>query len=52
MEDITREVLKYHPGANIDIIKKDPNLEVPGHANLRQRLQHTLGKHMDLVKII
>ena len=34
------------------LIEEDPNLEVPGHANLRQRLQRTLGKYMNLVKII
>ena len=34
------------------LIEEDPNLEAPGHANLRQRLQHTLGKYMNLVKII
>ena len=34
------------------LIEKDPNLEAPGHANLRQRLQRTLGKYMNLVKII
>jgi len=34
------------------LIEKDPNLEAPGHANLRQRLQRALGKYMNLVKII
>ena len=34
------------------LIEKDPNLEALGHANLRQRLQRTLGKYMNLVKII
>ena len=34
------------------LIEKDPQLEAPEHAGLKDMLHHTLGEHMSLMKII
>ena len=34
------------------LIEKDPQLEAPEHAKLKDMLHHTLGEHMNLMKII
>ncbi|SVE51570.1 uncharacterized protein METZ01_LOCUS504424, partial [marine metagenome] len=50
LRDIKLLELSRHEA--IDLIEKDPKLEAPEHAKLRDALHHTFDKQMNLMKVI